>query len=140
MIFFYLELHLDKLYYLGGLEIKVKVIYQEIEDESFRNAFQEVIAGHSPEVIPKIIRSYSSNTGCIVKYTCVILLGKDVTRIDIAHPSRRVNVSEIEALEKMLNLRFNIDFLSVENQEYNFGYLSTFTNNKDIYDKICEDG
>ena len=51
-----------------------------------------------------------------------------------------MDFADIKAFESKLGINFTEKFLSVENQEYSFGYLSTFTNSKDVYDRMCEEG
>lgn len=57
--------------------------YHQISDPHFKSAFLDTIKDYEPPVLPKIIRTYKTNTGCVVNHTCSLILGLDYTNIVI---------------------------------------------------------
>lgn len=91
------------------------ITYKEVHDEEFKKSFLETIEGYDPPILPKIIRTYRTNTGCVVNHTCILMSGKDYSNIVIGSP--HVNTEEEEEFFKKFFPADSELFFSYEEKE-----------------------
>ena len=112
----------------------LKVVHFESKSQKFAKEFRKAMSKYKPPVQIKIVRSYETNTGCIINHSCVLVLGEDYTKLTIANKERKITDEEESYFYSFLIGSIKNYFIA-RNQKFKGGFVTSITNKKDLLEK-----
>jgi hypothetical protein len=112
----------------------MEIKHFESDNKNFVEDFKDTIEGFDPPVVPKIVRSYKTNTGCIINHSCVLLLGQDFTKLTIAHKDRPISFDEESYFYPFISGDIK-SYCIARNKEFEGGFITSISNQEELMEQ-----